>query len=162
MVSLPLITASVGDLTLSMTIANGSVTPESSSAWRSAIRPSNLDIRSRSGAIVAGFSGSASATSPASLIASALQLLHRIDQLADILDLGLHVHRDDDLELVLDRGQAQARPHRRHPAVGRPAVHRQGAGVWELFLPHVGTRERYKYEIRSRDGRLMPLKADPY
>ena len=28
----------------------------------------------------------------------------RIDQLADGLDLGLHVHRDEDVELVLDVG----------------------------------------------------------
>src|SRR3546814_17837530 len=74
-----------------MTIANGSVTPESISAWRSAISGSNLLIRSRAGAVV-------------SVIGSALELFDRIDQLADRLDLGLHVHRDQDVEFVLDRG----------------------------------------------------------
>ena len=32
------------------------------------------------------------------------QPLERVDQLADGLDLGLHVHRDEDVELVLDVG----------------------------------------------------------
>src|SRR4051812_43018844 len=104
MVSRPAITASVGDFTCSITIANGSVTPVSISAWRSAIKPSNLLIRSRSGAIGCGFSGSASAVFAPSVIASALQLGDGIDELADILDLGLHVHRDDDVEFVLDLG----------------------------------------------------------
>lgn len=34
--------------------------------------------------------------------------------------------------------------------------------MWEIFLPDVGPGARYKYEIRSRDGVLLPLKADPY
>src|SRR5690242_5231584 len=87
-----------------MTIANGSVTPESSSAWRSAIKPSNLLIRSRSGASGAASAGSDWAACTASVMVSGLQLLYGIDQLADGLDLGLHVHRDEDVELVLDRG----------------------------------------------------------
>src|SRR5206468_2335177 len=33
----------------------------------------------------------------------AFQLLDGIDELADGLDFGLHVHGDDDVELVLDR-----------------------------------------------------------
>jgi 1,4-alpha-glucan branching enzyme len=37
-----------------------------------------------------------------------------------------------------------------------------GIGVWEIFIPHVDTGTPYKYEIRTRDGRLLPLKADPY
>src|SRR3546814_20289204 len=74
-----------------MTIANGSVTPESISAWRSAISGSNLLIRSRAGAVV-------------SVIGSALELFDRIDQLADRLDLGLHVPRDQDVDFVLARG----------------------------------------------------------
>jgi 1,4-alpha-glucan branching enzyme len=45
---------------------------------------------------------------------------------------------------------------RRHP------MRRREAGVWELFLPHAGLGDRYKFEIISRDGRLLPLKADPY
>jgi 1,4-alpha-glucan branching enzyme len=35
------------------------------------------------------------------------------------------------------------------------------SGVWELFLPGVGSQARYKYEIRTADGRPV-LKADPY
>src|SRR3569623_2011643 len=102
-VSLPLMPASVGDLTCSITIANGSVTPVSISAWRSAISPSNLDIKSVSGATAAGSAGNFSLVRSASVIESRLQLLDGIDQLADGLDLRLHGHRDDDVELVLDR-----------------------------------------------------------
>ena len=39
---------------------------------------------------------------------------------------------------------------------------RRECGIWELFLPGVGEGAVYKYEIRSRDGDLLPLKADPY
>ncbi|MBI0330135.1 1,4-alpha-glucan branching protein GlgB [Burkholderia plantarii] len=34
-------------------------------------------------------------------------------------------------------------------------------GVWELFIPAVHAGARYKYELRTRDGRVLPLKADP-
>ncbi|MCX4746697.1 1,4-alpha-glucan branching enzyme [Kitasatospora sp. NBC_01287] len=34
------------------------------------------------------------------------------------------------------------------------------SGVWELFVPGLGVGARYKYEIRTRDGRLLQ-KADP-
>jgi 1,4-alpha-glucan branching enzyme len=54
-------------------------------------------------------------------------------------------------------GDFNAWDGRRHPM----RVH-HGAGVWDIFLPHVGLGDRYKYEIRSRDGRVLPLKADPY
>jgi 1,4-alpha-glucan branching enzyme len=46
---------------------------------------------------------------------------------------------------------------RRHPM----RVH-HGGGIWEIFLPHVGAGDRYKYEIRTRDGAVLPLKSDPY
>ncbi|MBK1688539.1 1,4-alpha-glucan branching protein GlgB [Rubrivivax gelatinosus] len=46
---------------------------------------------------------------------------------------------------------------RRHPMRLR-----RECGVWELFLPGVGTGSRYKFEILSRSGELLPLKADPY
>jgi 1,4-alpha-glucan branching enzyme len=46
---------------------------------------------------------------------------------------------------------------RRHPMRLR-----HGAGVWEIFIPHVAPGNAYKYEIRARDGRILPLKADPY
>jgi 1,4-alpha-glucan branching enzyme len=45
---------------------------------------------------------------------------------------------------------------RRHPM----RFHR-AAGLWELFIPNVKEGERYKYEIKTQDGRLLPLKADP-
>lgn len=46
---------------------------------------------------------------------------------------------------------------RRHPM-----RYRHEAGVWEIFVPHVIVGDLYKFEVLSRDGRLMPLKADPY
>lgn len=45
---------------------------------------------------------------------------------------------------------------RRHPMRLR-----HNAGVWELFVPGLGAGTRYKYEIVSRDGHTLPLKADP-
>jgi 1,4-alpha-glucan branching enzyme len=36
------------------------------------------------------------------------------------------------------------------------------SGIWELFVPGVGERERYKYELKGPQGELLPLKADPY
>lgn len=36
------------------------------------------------------------------------------------------------------------------------------SGIWEVFVPDVGTGTVYKYEIVGRDGTLLPLKADPY
>ena len=35
------------------------------------------------------------------------------------------------------------------------------SGIWELFVPDVGSGSRYKYEIRTQNGDLL-LKADPY
>jgi 1,4-alpha-glucan branching enzyme len=46
---------------------------------------------------------------------------------------------------------------RRHPM----RLH-SGAGIWELFIPGLGEGERYKYEIKPREGDLPLLKADPY
>ncbi len=47
---------------------------------------------------------------------------------------------------------------------GRVHVMRKhpGAGIWEIFIPAVDSRCNYKYEIKSCDGELLPLKADPY
>ncbi len=36
------------------------------------------------------------------------------------------------------------------------------SGVWEIFIPGVDQGTRYKYEIKSADGSLMPHKADPF
>ncbi len=46
---------------------------------------------------------------------------------------------------------------RRHPMRLR-----RECGVWEIFLPGVGAGARYKYQIRARDGHVLPQKADPY
>ena len=46
---------------------------------------------------------------------------------------------------------------RRHPMRLR-----RECGVWEIFIPGVATGTAYKYEIRTREGFLLPLKADPY
>jgi 1,4-alpha-glucan branching enzyme len=45
---------------------------------------------------------------------------------------------------------------RRHPMRLR-----HDAGVWEIFIPRLEPGERYKYEIESRSGSILPLKADP-
>src|SRR5262249_1310279 len=34
------------------------------------------------------------------------------------------------------------------------------SGIWEIFVPDLGEGAVYKYEIISRNGNLMPLKAD--
>jgi 1,4-alpha-glucan branching enzyme len=39
---------------------------------------------------------------------------------------------------------------------------RGDSGVWEIFLPGIREGACYKFEIKTRDGVLMPLKADPY
>ena len=41
---------------------------------------------------------------------------------------------------------------RRHPA----------NGIWEIFLPAVGVGAHYKFELLDADGRLLPLKSDPF
>jgi 1,4-alpha-glucan branching enzyme len=38
---------------------------------------------------------------------------------------------------------------------------RHRAGVWEIFVPHAGLGDLYKYEIVGAAGQLLPLKADP-
>ena len=42
-----------------------------------------------------------------------------------------------------------------------PMRRRADVGVWEIFIPGLGEGTLYKYEIRSTDGTLLPLKADP-
>lgn len=46
---------------------------------------------------------------------------------------------------------------RRHPMRLR-----RECGVWEIFIPGVRGGAAYKYQIRSRYGHVLPLKADPY
>ncbi len=54
-------------------------------------------------------------------------------------------------------GDFNAWDGRRHPMRSRG-----GGGVWEIFIPHVAAGDRYKFEIRSREGHVLPAKADPY
>jgi 1,4-alpha-glucan branching enzyme len=37
-----------------------------------------------------------------------------------------------------------------------------GNGIWEIFVPGVGSGTKYKFEVLDRDGRLLPLKTDPF
>jgi 1,4-alpha-glucan branching enzyme len=37
-----------------------------------------------------------------------------------------------------------------------------GTGVWELFIPGLGSGELYRYEIRNRDSGELRIKSDPY
>ncbi len=46
---------------------------------------------------------------------------------------------------------------RRHPMRLR-----RECGVWEIFLPGVPEGARYKYEIRTGAGAVLPHRADPY
>jgi 1,4-alpha-glucan branching enzyme len=46
---------------------------------------------------------------------------------------------------------------RRHPMRAR-----RECGVWEIFLPAVDVGARYKFQIRAREGHVLPQKADPY
>src|SRR3546814_7147823 len=43
-----------------------------------------------------------------------------------------------------------------------PMRRRQDAGIWEIFLPELGVGSAYKYEIVGPDGKVLPLKADPF
>src|SRR5579864_6518873 len=83
MVRRPLQIATVGLSTLSITRLNGSVTPLSSRVSRCSISGSNLEKRS---------------------VTAARQSNEGVDELAHCLNLSLHVHGDNDIELVLDAG----------------------------------------------------------
>ena len=39
---------------------------------------------------------------------------------------------------------------------------RMGSGLWEIFVPGLAEGAVYKYELIAADGRLLPLKSDPY
>jgi 1,4-alpha-glucan branching enzyme len=43
----------------------------------------------------------------------------------------------------------------------RHAMRVRGNGYWEIFVPGAHAGNKYKYEIVTRDGRLLPLKSDP-
>jgi len=46
---------------------------------------------------------------------------------------------------------------RRHPMRLHP-----GQGIWEIFIPGLGSGARYKFELLSAGGEVLPLKIDPY
>jgi len=58
------------------------------------------------------------------------------------------------VSVVGDFNRWDGRRHvmRRHPA----------AGVWEIFIPQVKPGALYKFELLDAQGRLLPLKADPF
>jgi 1,4-alpha-glucan branching enzyme len=35
-------------------------------------------------------------------------------------------------------------------------------GIWEIFIPGIGTGAKYKFEMLNKEGHLLPLKNDPY
>jgi 1,4-alpha-glucan branching enzyme len=81
--------------------------------------------------------------------------------------LGAHPMSLDDVEGV---GFAVLAPNaQRVSVVGdfnfwdgrRHAMRVRGQGYWEIFVPGARAGDKYKYEILSRQGRLMPLKSDP-
>jgi 1,4-alpha-glucan branching enzyme len=43
----------------------------------------------------------------------------------------------------------------------RHAMRVRGNGYWEIFVPAARAGDKYKYEIVSRSGQLLPLKSDP-
>ena len=43
----------------------------------------------------------------------------------------------------------------------RHAMRVRGNGFWEIFVPGARAGDKYKYEIVSEHGELLPLKSDP-
>jgi 1,4-alpha-glucan branching enzyme len=39
---------------------------------------------------------------------------------------------------------------------------RLNTGIWEIFIPGAGIGQGYKYELLDADGKLLPLKSDPF
>ena len=37
-----------------------------------------------------------------------------------------------------------------------------GNGIWEIFVPGASIGDQYKFEMLDRNGRLLPLKTDPF
>ena len=37
-----------------------------------------------------------------------------------------------------------------------------GNGIWEIFIPAAGNGSKYKFELQDKNGKLLPLKSDPY
>jgi len=82
--------------------------------------------------------------------------------------LGAHMHTTDGIDGILFATWA---PNAERVSVignfnhwdGRchPMRCRGGTGVWELFIPGLHAGDLYKFEIRSRNGRIVQ-KTDPY
>jgi 1,4-alpha-glucan branching enzyme len=98
-----------------------------------------------------------------------LQALHEGTHSAPHTLLGAHVLTQNDVAGV--RFALWAPDARRVSVVGNfnnwdgrrhPMRLRHKFGVWEIFVPHVAPGDKYKFEIISHDGVLLPLKADPY
>lgn len=51
---------------------------------------------------------------------------------------------------------------RRHPLQRQGAPGAAGAEFWAALVPEARPGQFYKYELEGPDGRLLPLKADPY
>jgi 1,4-alpha-glucan branching enzyme len=83
--------------------------------------------------------------------------------------LGAHLLRHEGVDGVRFAVWA---PHARRASVvgdfnawdGRshPLRRREEAGVWEGFVPGLQAGALYKYELEDAEGRLLPLKADPF
>ena len=43
----------------------------------------------------------------------------------------------------------------------RHAMRVRGNGYWEIFVPGAREGDKYKYEIASHAGAMLPLKSDP-
>jgi 1,4-alpha-glucan branching enzyme len=43
-----------------------------------------------------------------------------------------------------------------------PMRHHPVSGIWDLVVPDLSEGAAYKYEILDRNGRLLPLKSDPF
>jgi len=43
-----------------------------------------------------------------------------------------------------------------------PMRRRIDNGIWEIFVPDLGVGQGYKFEIVGPDGKVLPLKADPF
>lgn len=46
---------------------------------------------------------------------------------------------------------------RRHPMSNR-----NNSGIWDIFIPGVPALSSYKFELKDQQGKLLPLKADPF
>ena len=46
---------------------------------------------------------------------------------------------------------------RRHPLCNR-----NYSGIWDIFIPGIEAGSHYKFEVKSKNGDVPALKADPY